>query len=147
MILEMANGVLPASLLPLTPLHPLLAAHYHQRDMRFDITVSCFILLSLHQRPLEPSKPCLSVQTLSALYNEVAYRWLIAEDTCWKILPERPQQKLRVGQKTWKMPKRQEEEEAEWTSRKEDILALYIEQDKPLSDVIHVMASQGFTRT
>ena len=45
------------------------------------------------------------------------------------------------------MPKRQEEEEAEWMSRKEDILALYVEQDKSLSDVIHVMASQGFTRT
>jgi hypothetical protein len=45
------------------------------------------------------------------------------------------------------MPKRQGEEESEWISRKEEILALYVEQDKPLSEVIHAMAKQGFIRT
>lgn len=45
------------------------------------------------------------------------------------------------------MPKRSEEDESEWTIRKNDILNLYVEQDKPLSEVIRVMASQGFAKT
>jgi hypothetical protein len=46
-----------------------------------------------------------------------------------------------------KMPKRSEEDESEWTIRKNDILDLYVEQDRSLSEVIRVMANQGFTRT
>jgi hypothetical protein len=46
-----------------------------------------------------------------------------------------------------KMPKRSEEDESEWTIRKDDILNLYIEQDRPLSEVIRVMANQGFVKT
>ncbi|CAN9231273.1 unnamed protein product [Alternaria alternata] len=45
------------------------------------------------------------------------------------------------------MPKRSEEDESEWTIRKNDILDLYVEQDRSLSEVIRVMADQGFTRT
>ena len=46
-----------------------------------------------------------------------------------------------------KMPKRSEEDESEWTIRKNDILDLYVEQDRSLSEIIRVMANQGFTRT
>ncbi|KAB2101870.1 hypothetical protein AG0111_0g9723 [Alternaria gaisen] len=45
------------------------------------------------------------------------------------------------------MPKIPEGDESEWTIRKNDILDLYVEQDRPLSEVIRVMANQGFTRT
>ncbi|KAH6862579.1 hypothetical protein B0T12DRAFT_100025 [Alternaria alternata] len=45
------------------------------------------------------------------------------------------------------MPKRSEGDESEWTIRKSDILDLYVEQDRPLSEVIRVMANQGFIRT
>lgn len=46
-----------------------------------------------------------------------------------------------------KMPKRSEEDESEWAMRKDDILKLYVEQNKPLSEVIRAMAKQGFTGT
>ncbi|CAN9123713.1 unnamed protein product [Alternaria alternata] len=45
------------------------------------------------------------------------------------------------------MPKRSEGDESEWTIRKSDILDLYVEQDRLLSEVIRVMANQGFIRT
>ena len=45
------------------------------------------------------------------------------------------------------MPKRQEEEEAEWMARKDDILDLYVVKDKPLSEVMRTMAGQGFAKT
>jgi hypothetical protein len=45
------------------------------------------------------------------------------------------------------MPKRSEEDESEWTIRKNDILDLYVGQDRSLSEIIRVMANQGFTRT
>jgi hypothetical protein len=45
------------------------------------------------------------------------------------------------------MPKRSEEDESEWAMRKDDILKLYVEQNKPLSEVIRAMAKQGFTGT
>ena len=66
MILEVANEVLPASLLPYPPLHPLLAEHYKQTNVPFDITVIWFILLLLHQTPCKPLRPFQSVETLSA---------------------------------------------------------------------------------
>ncbi|CAN9461106.1 unnamed protein product [Alternaria alternata] len=45
------------------------------------------------------------------------------------------------------MPKRMEEDEAEWESRREAILNLYLHQDRPLHDVIQMLADQGFQRT
>jgi hypothetical protein len=40
-----------------------------------------------------------------------------------------------------------EEDEAEWESRREAILNLYLHQDRPLHDVIQMLADQGFQRT
>jgi hypothetical protein len=45
------------------------------------------------------------------------------------------------------MPKKREEDELEWESRKDAILALYLHQDRPLSEVMQAMADQGFRRT
>jgi hypothetical protein len=37
--------------------------------------------------------------------------------------------------------------DAEWDSVWNAILSLYVEQDKPLSDVMQAMEAQGFSRT
>jgi hypothetical protein len=45
------------------------------------------------------------------------------------------------------MPKRKLEDRDEWSSHKDVIIQLYMNEDRALPDVMQMMASQGFKRT
>ncbi|KAH7392105.1 hypothetical protein DE146DRAFT_766218 [Phaeosphaeria sp. MPI-PUGE-AT-0046c] len=45
------------------------------------------------------------------------------------------------------MPKRKLEDEVEWARQKEAIIEAYINEDKSLKEVIHIMTNRGFQRT